>query len=85
MDTSRYRVAIVGCRSYNNFEVIEAVVNEAFESLKGIAFHRGLGLEITQIVSGGCKGGVDVLAIHYASKYGIPYLEFPADWNRLGA
>ena len=36
------------------------------------------------IVSGGCPAGGDRLAKLLHTQYNIPYLEFPADWNRLG-
>ena len=39
--------------------------------------------DITMIISGGARGA-DKMAAEYAVKNGIPYKEFPADWNRHG-
>lgn len=39
--------------------------------------------EITTIVGGGARG-VDAMAKMLAEDTGLPYLEFPAEWNKLG-
>ncbi len=39
--------------------------------------------EITEIVSGTCKG-VDQLGEEWAGRKGIPVKRFPADWNQYG-
>jgi len=38
---------------------------------------------ISQIISGGAKGA-DTLAKSYAESRGIPFLEFPAEWDKYG-
>lgn len=38
---------------------------------------------ISTIISGGARG-IDKLAIDYAKKFNIPYIEFMADWETQG-
>lgn len=40
--------------------------------------------EITEVVSGACKKGVDQLGEGWAKRKGIPVKRFPADWNQYG-
>lgn len=40
--------------------------------------------EITEVVSGACKEGVDRLGEEWAGRKGIPVKRFPADWNQYG-
>lgn len=42
------------------------------------------GFEITEVVSGRCRTGVDQLGEQWARCNGIPCKLFPADWDRLG-
>lgn len=63
------KVAIVGGRDFVNFDLLEFKL-------------RPFKASITLIVSGAADGA-DTLGVTYAKKYGIPYKEFPADWDDL--
>lgn len=41
------------------------------------------GHPVTEIVSGGARG-VDTFAKNISADYGIPFKEFPADWDKHG-
>lgn len=64
------RLAIVGSRDFVDHERFSRIVDKV----------RG---DITLIVSGGARGA-DTLAENYAKKKPIPYLIFPADWDKHG-
>lgn len=69
------RVIIAGSREFNDYEIAERAIFEAFKSI-----------DITgpvRIVSGHCRG-VDMLGERYAEKYGLKLSVFPADWKRYG-
>ena len=40
-------------------------------------------LNASQVIAGGCRGA-DALAIRAACALGVPFREFPADWQRFG-
>ena len=64
------RLAVVGSRSFNDYELLSQVL----DSVQSI---------ITNIVSGGAKGA-DVLAAKYALEHGIPLVEFIPHWDTYG-
>jgi len=62
--------AIVGSRSFTDYEKFKQVVNPYRK-------------QITQIVSGGAAGA-DGLAFNYACENSIPIIEILPDWNKFG-
>ncbi len=40
-------------------------------------------LNASQVLAGGCRGA-DTLAVRAARSLGVPFREFPADWQRFG-
>lgn len=64
------KIAVVGSRSFNDFELLEKIILENFE-LKDIEY----------IVSGGAKGA-DTMAERFAEKYKIKTIVFIPEWNR---
>ena len=69
---NRVRLAIVGSRDFNNYEILCTVINE----LRTI-------YNFTTIVSGGANGA-DSLAEKYAEDNNIEMKVFPAKWKELG-
>ena len=69
------RVIIAGSREFNDYEIAEKAISEAFRSIAITGPVR--------IVSGHCRG-VDILGEKYADKYGLELSIFPADWKRYG-
>lgn len=69
------RVIIAGSREFNDYEIAEKAISEAFRNIDIIGTIR--------IVSGHCRG-VDILGERYAEKYGLKLSVFPADWKRYG-
>ena len=69
------RVIIAGSREFNDYEIAEKAISEAFRNIDIIGPIR--------IVSGHCRG-VDILGERYAEKYGLKLSVFPADWKRYG-
>lgn len=82
--------AIVGDRSFGDVERLTKRGGKSYGEtraasdreyfVKVVSSHEG-GIE--KIVSGGATGA-DTLAKWYAGKYGIPFEEFPANWDRFG-
>ena len=66
------KVAIVGSRTFNNFEKLESDICERINPS-----------EISLIISGGSKGA-DTLAVEFAKKYNIPRQIFNPDWAKFG-
>ena len=64
------KLAIVGSRKFHNYRYLENLLEPIKESIEWI-------------ISGGAKG-VDTLAERYARKHNIPFLLFPANWDRYG-
>lgn len=63
------KVAIIGSRTFTDYELLKQEVDK----LK----------DITEIISGGARGA-DNQGMRYAFATGIPYTEFPADWDKHG-
>jgi YspA, cpYpsA-related SLOG family len=61
-------VLCCGSRYYSNYEKVVA-------SLRS--------MDISLVISGACRGA-DSLSVAVAKCYGIPFVEFPADWNKYG-
>ena len=68
-----YKIAIGGCRNFNNYNVFKEFVNECISSFKG---------EII-IISGKCRG-VDCMAERYAAEKSLGLELFPAEWKKYG-
>ena len=64
------KLAVVGGRDFFNYQYLEKILDPIKE-------------QIMWIVSGGAKG-VDSLAEKYAARNHIPFLLFPANWERYG-
>jgi hypothetical protein len=64
------RVAIVGSRGITDYELVKRAVGQS-------------GFLITSVISGGAIG-VDSLARQYAWIHGLPFTEYPADWDKYG-
>ena len=67
-------IGIVGTRSRDSIEDF-ALVKSKFLSL----YKEG-----DWICSGGCPQGGDRFAKNLSKEYGVPYLEFPANWSKWG-
>jgi len=67
-------LAIVGSRSYNNYNHFSIHLKHYLETYK---------LKIDRIVSGGANG-IDTLAQKYATEHKIPITIHYADWARWG-
>jgi hypothetical protein len=65
------RVAIIGSREFTNYEHLKTKMEE-------------LDLNITEVVSGQARGA-DTLGVRWAQEKGIPFTEFPAEWDNLNA
>ena len=64
------KLAIVGSRDFTDYRRLSRIIDK----VKG---------EITLIVSGGARGA-DTLGERYAKEKAIPYLIFPANWDKYG-
>jgi hypothetical protein len=64
------RLAIIGSRSFNDYNLMESVLSP-FQS------------QLSLVVSGGAKGA-DLLGERWAKNNNIKTLIFYADWNRYG-
>ncbi len=64
------KLAIVGSRNFTDYKRFSQIIGK----IKG---------QITLIVSGGARGA-DTLAERYAKEKAIPYLIFPANWDKYG-
>jgi hypothetical protein len=64
------KLAIVGSRNFTDYKRLSRIVDK----VKG---------QITLIVSGGARGA-DTLGERYAKERAIPYLIFPANWDKYG-
>lgn len=64
------RTIIAGSRSIHDYEQVLAVVADS-------------GFKITQVVSGTARG-VDRLGEQIAKDFSIPFVRFPADWEKYG-
>ncbi len=64
------KLAIVGSREFSNYKYLEGLLTPIKESIEWI-------------ISGGARGA-DSLAERYAQNNKIPFLLFPANWDRYG-
>ena len=62
------KVAVIGSRTFTNYDLLERVLNE---------------FDISKVISGGAQGA-DRLAAQYAKQHKIDYLEFKPDWKKYG-
>jgi hypothetical protein len=68
------KIAIVGSRKFNDYELLKNVVKDYIVQYNGV--------NIT-IVSGGAKGA-DTLAEHFAKEFDFEMKIFHPDWEQLG-
>lgn len=68
-------IGVIGARSRDTFED-ELLV---FDQIKKLWLKNN-----TIICSGGCREGGDAFARRLSYLHQLPYLEFPAEWNRKG-
>jgi len=67
------KVIIAGSREIKDIQIVlEAIKQSGFTN------------DITQVISGKCKKGVDTLGEKFAELAGLPVKPFPADWNKYG-
>lgn len=62
------RVLVCGSRHYKDSEKVHFFIKR---------------MGISLLIVGGCRGA-DWLAVQAAQVYGIPFVEYPADWGRYG-
>lgn len=67
-----FQVIIAGGRDFANYELLQNKCDQFFREKRP-----------TAIISGLARGA-DTLGARYARERGVPVLEFPADWVRLG-
>lgn len=67
-------IGIIGSRDRNTISD-RRIIEEAFF----LVYNEG-----DWICSGGCSKGADKFAKQISIKYCIPYLEFPANWDKFG-
>ncbi|KKN45590.1 hypothetical protein LCGC14_0681550 [marine sediment metagenome] len=70
------RFAIVGSRTFNDSILFEGILWDFLRIRRGT-------IPQDTIISGGAKGA-DSLAKKYATEESVPYLEFPAEWDKYG-
>lgn len=68
------KVIIAGSRDFNNFELMEKLLDMYFQHYSASQI---------EIVSGGARGA-DRLGERYAQSHGMALKVMPADWNRDG-
>lgn len=66
----KFKVCVLGSRSITDYDLIERIINDS-------------GFEISELVSGHCRRGIDYLGEVWAKKHSISIKPFPADWNDL--
>jgi len=69
-----HRLGIVGCKSYKNEKQFEKYLELTIEKLS---------INFDMIVSGGAPG-TDTMAVEYAKRNKIEYIEYPAKWTQYG-
>lgn len=67
------KLAIVGCRTFNDYPLLQNIILEYLTPLE----------YITTIVSGGAKGA-DSLGVDFASNYRIKEEVYLPEWNKYG-
>jgi hypothetical protein len=70
INLNSYSVAIIGSRTFNNYELVKSTMN-SFD------------IPPSKIVSGGAIGA-DSLGAKYANEYNIPLLVYKPDWKKYG-
>ena len=70
------RIIICGGRHFDDYEVLEKVVDKVISELKFTS-------QEIEIVSGHCQG-TDLLGELYAEKHGLKCAVFPANWKKFG-
>mgnify|MGYP001809727201 CR=1 FL=1 len=68
------KVIVSGSRDFTNYSLFEAMM---FDVLKPSE------LANITILEGGCRG-TDMMAREFAIKWGVKWVEFPADWEKHG-
>lgn len=68
------KTIVAGSRSITSLSIVSKAIG---------GFIRNMGLDITQVVSGGARG-VDQLAEEWARRNDIPVAVFPASWKEYG-
>lgn len=71
------KVIIAGSRDFNDYIKLKNILDKFNLLIKN------KGYEITQIISGTCKGA-DLLGERYAKENNIDIVRFPAKWNTYG-
>lgn len=66
------KLAVVGCRKFNNYEFLEETILEHYPIEK-----------IDTIISGGAKG-TDTLAEQFAKKHNLTLIIFAPNWEKYG-
>src|ERR1700723_1533055 len=62
------KTIVAGSREITDYQIVAKAIKDS-------------GFEITELVSGACKRGVDPLGEKYAFLNDIPVKRFPADWS----
>lgn len=70
MNQPKYRIAVVGSRTFNNYPVLHRILDS-------------LGPSLGTVVSGGARGA-DSLAAQFARERKLPLREYLPDWNVHG-
>jgi len=70
------RLAIIGGRDFNDYELLNRTISLHFDSNYGI-------IAFDEIVSGGAKGA-DSLGARFAKQYNIKLTEYLPDWEKYG-
>ena len=65
------KVIIAGGRDIIYKEIVEKAIKES-------------GFVITELISGACPTGVDVLGEKWAKENGIKIIRYPANWDKYG-
>lgn len=73
MNNEQIRIAIVGSRSFNDYNRMKAVMDKLIDSLDS---------NNIMIISGGAKGA-DKLSERYAREQGYRIKVYKADWNNI--
>lgn len=74
MEKKIIRLAIVGSRSFNDYEQLKTFINETINKNN---------FNISQIISGGAKGA-DILGAQFAIDNKIELIEYKPDWKKYG-
>lgn len=67
------KLAVVGSRSYNDYETFTTVMHAVISEI-----------DVKEFVSGGAKNGADRFIEKFSNSVGIPIKIFPAKWHEFG-